>query len=699
MPIFVRSKRRAAVPAPAALSAQPKKKGELLYGLPQPPTAWPQKPAGISVCMIVKNEELFMAQCLSSIQDVADEIIVVDTGSTDRTIEIAKSFGATVIEREWRNDFAWARNQAIELATKRWVFILDADEELMPASKPSITALKNVPAWLTAVWVRIFNRSDDYVGTGDMSHALVRIFPNHESIRYRGLIHEFPTVNGDPNGLKAAPSPIGIIHHGYVKEIVHSRDKGARNLAIVKAAAEREPTDPYNWFNVGATAFLLGDYEAARDALEKMVVLVGNDNRGYVPNGLAVLAEAYCDKLGEPEKGEEVARRALAVAPNYANAHFQLGKALIAQKRFDEGREAYLAAIADGAYASQQFVIDDQVYIWKAHSEIGSSYVMQGDDAKALEWFEKGIKNAPKAEPLHVNRARALERLGRVGEADEGFLATYELHASATSTIEYVNALLRRGREREAMTVIDATLGKFSADMALPLLMAAAAVAERAQDVPRVERYLRSAAALKPGSADILNPLEKLLRIANRESELPALFEREEAVPAETTADFLRRSQRAANESRFVDAAATAQAGLARAPLDENLGYAFAYSIWQTGDDTSALAALSAIDPSSDEVSKAREALRSAIYRKQGRLDDAAAALDALLAIDPGHVDSLLLRASLMETQGRSEEEERSLLRAYERDPQRIALPLSSFYLRTGRYEDAARIAGEAMQG
>ena len=241
--------------------------------------------------MIVKNEERFLEQCLRSVQDVADEIIVADTGSTDRTIEIAKSFGAIVVEREWRDDFAWARNQALDQATKRWILVLDADEELTPQSKASLEALKTVPAWHMAVWVRIYNKSDDYVGTGDMSHALVRIFPNDDAIRYRGLIHEFPTVNGDINGLKGASSPISIIHHGYVKEVVKDRDKGARNLAIVKAAAERDPNDAYNWFNVGATAFLVGDYETSRNALERMVELVGDEQRGFVPNGLTVLAE------------------------------------------------------------------------------------------------------------------------------------------------------------------------------------------------------------------------------------------------------------------------------------------------------------------------------------------------------------------------------------------------------------------------
>jgi glycosyltransferase involved in cell wall biosynthesis/Flp pilus assembly protein TadD len=675
------------------------KKGELLFGLPQPPASRPQKPPGISVCMIVKNEEQFLEQCLRSVQDVADEIIIADTGSTDRTIDIAKSFGATVVEREWRNDFGWARNQALELATKRWILVLDADEELMAQSKSSIVALKNVPAWHQAVWVRIYNRSDDYVGTGDMSHALVRIFPNDASIRYRGLIHEFPTLNDDVDGLKAASSPIGIIHHGYVKEIVHSRDKGARNLAIVKAAAEREPDDSYNWFNVGATAFLVGDYETAREALERMVELVAGQNRGFVPNGLSVLAEIYCDKLGNPVRGEEIARRCLEVSPHYANAHFQLGKALVAQGRFDEGRDAYLAAIDDGKYAALQFVIDDQVYLWKAHSEIGSSYVMQKNDEKAVEWFSKGLQNSPKAEPLHVNRARAFERLGRLEEADEAYRTVFELHGSASSTIEYVNALLRRGCDDEAVAIIDRTQGKFPAEHAVPLLMAAAAIGQRKADATIVERYLRAAAVLQPGSAEILNPLETLLRAAGRGEELADIFAREDGVSPESAADFLRRSQRAVNEARPADAVAIARAGSERYPGDENLRYALAFAAFRNGDAGTAIELVErTVAENGSELAKAKEALRSAIFRSQGRVTEAIDALDALLAMEPQHYDSLSMRASLLETQGRFDEQEQSLQRAYESDAQRGAVPLSSFYLRAGRYEDAARVAGEALQ-
>ena len=90
----------------------------LLFNLPVPDADHEQLPEGISLCMIVKNEERFLAECLDSIKDVVDEINIVDTGSTDRTVEIARSYGANIIFREWRNDFAWARNEALAMATK-----------------------------------------------------------------------------------------------------------------------------------------------------------------------------------------------------------------------------------------------------------------------------------------------------------------------------------------------------------------------------------------------------------------------------------------------------------------------------------------------------------------------------------------------------------------------------------------------------
>ncbi len=92
--------------------------------------------------MIVKNEERFLEACLRSVEGIVDEINIVDTGSTDRTLEIAEKFGARIQHREWRNDFAWARNEALAMATKRWVLVLDGDEEIAPECRRQLMDLR-----------------------------------------------------------------------------------------------------------------------------------------------------------------------------------------------------------------------------------------------------------------------------------------------------------------------------------------------------------------------------------------------------------------------------------------------------------------------------------------------------------------------------------------------------------------------------
>ncbi len=89
----------------------------------------------ISLCMIVKNEEENLGRCLKSVQDLVDEIIVVDTGSTDKTVEIAKEYGAKVHYFKWCNDFSAARNESLKYASKNWILIMDGDDEFCSEDK------------------------------------------------------------------------------------------------------------------------------------------------------------------------------------------------------------------------------------------------------------------------------------------------------------------------------------------------------------------------------------------------------------------------------------------------------------------------------------------------------------------------------------------------------------------------------------
>jgi tetratricopeptide (TPR) repeat protein len=613
--------------------------------------------------MIVRDEEQFLAQCLASARDIVDEIVVIDTGSQDRTMEIAREFGALVEQREWRNDFAWARNEALKLARYRWILQLDADEELLPESKPALRQLKNARAHLTGVWVRCVNHADQYLGVDNtISHAVVRVFPNHERIRYYGAIHEFPSLDGATTTLPAVGAPLKIVHHGYTSDMMRDRSKYQRNMAIIEAAVTQNPQDEFNWYNLGMTAYIAGDYKRAVDAMKQMWSIVQERGaRPFVPNALTVLADALTDFLGDPEQGLEYARAAIELAPRYANAHFSAGRALESLKRYEDAREMFRAAIADGAHHERQFIVDEDVSRWKAQNMIGGTYVAQGDDEAALPWFDEALKNSPKIHPVRINRANALERLGRLDEAEAALRTLCDDFQDEQSILQYVNFLLRH-KPVEALRAIETYHEKCGDEVAVGLLLAGASLAQR-NGINDGEPYLLSAVRRAPGSADVLGPLETIYRNRGDRAAIAELRAAELQADARSAADFARRSQIAASEGDFARALSVAQAGLERAPGDAMLRYSAAFAC-------------------------ARLSLQS----------DALAHLELIQEI-PGELQLhvLMLRASLLETLGRLAEAEAAFLAALPLAKRRVAAELGAFYLRAGRFADAQRVAEEAL--
>jgi glycosyltransferase involved in cell wall biosynthesis len=229
-----------------------------------------QSEGTLSVCMIVKNEADLLGRCLRSIQSVADQIVVVDTGSQDRTIEVAKSFSAAIVEVQWRGDFSWARNISLDHAASAWVLWLDADDVVPAQSLPLIADLKKErPDRVLGLVVR--NQRPNDTGT---EFVQARMFPNRPEIRFERRVHEQMMPSALRCGLRMEKCDVVIEHHGYAEQETLKR-KARRNIDLMLEEYDQERPDPVTAVEI-ADSFQLIDELGEAEKWYRTVLAVPN---------------------------------------------------------------------------------------------------------------------------------------------------------------------------------------------------------------------------------------------------------------------------------------------------------------------------------------------------------------------------------------------------------------------------------------
>lgn len=213
----------------------------------------------ITLSMIVKNEEKHLSGCLNSVKDVVDEIIIVDTGSSDNTIGIAEQYGAKIFHFDWINDFSAARNYSLSKSTGDWILYLDADERLNPHSKEelkSITGAKNKIGFYCTV------KSLDSEHGRDNQMSYVRLFASNNNITFSGSVHEQIIPSLLNNGYEINKSNILIEHIGYDINTDMKKEKAKRNLELL-VQEYRKCKNPYLEFQLALTHEILKNYSEA----------------------------------------------------------------------------------------------------------------------------------------------------------------------------------------------------------------------------------------------------------------------------------------------------------------------------------------------------------------------------------------------------------------------------------------------------
>lgn len=265
----------------------------------------------IGLVMIVKNESRSLRKCLSRAKKLADKIYITDTGSKDNTVKIAEEFGAHISTYEWKNDFAAARNYALEQSDCDWNLILDADEYLLSGKKADLKRFMEKGGCIGAI-----RRYDSYrEENGEISQACAypaRFVPR--GTKYEGRIHE--QIVSD---LPLAPLPLIFDHDGYLQG-----GKGKRNLEILLEVLEEDPKDSYILYQVSRTLWLMKEYVWAEEYFEKFYEEVPEIGTGYRTGG--VISYIYnLLELKRYEEGFQVIENEKERLKDYADYHFACG--------------------------------------------------------------------------------------------------------------------------------------------------------------------------------------------------------------------------------------------------------------------------------------------------------------------------------------------------------------------------------------
>ncbi len=338
--------------------------------------------------MIVKNEERHLARCLESVRRHVDEIVIVDTGSTDKTLEIASLYGAKLSFFSWTGDFSEARNYALSLVQGPWVLWLDADEELaLPEKKADLKAeCSKTDGAAFLVPIRNFHQD----GSFDIHHA-VRLFRKVNGIRFEGKAHEGVDAWLLRFGARIVPANFVINHYGYAVNPEEIREKLLRNLRSLREQLAQNPLDATTHYQMGYTLFGLGEKHEALRCLKTAYALKPPTKNLECKILNLLCLDAY--DRGDYLLTERYARQSLQKVTRQNTARLYLALSLYAQKRYKEAFPLLWECYQFGRLPVWQRRTDvTQEHFYKEAALLGALAIAAretGQEALALQFFRR----------------------------------------------------------------------------------------------------------------------------------------------------------------------------------------------------------------------------------------------------------------------------------------------------------------------
>ncbi len=349
----------------------------------------------LSLCMIVKNEEEMLPGCLEPLRGVVDEMIVVDTGSTDRTVEIAESFGARVVHFPWNGSFSDARNASIEAASGDWLMYLDADEHMEAADARGLRGLLG-RTWREGFYLVETNYTGGSEAGSAVTHMALRIWRNRSQYRFSGRIHEQKTHTMPtylPERFEA--TRIRVRHYGYLNQRIAAKDKSRRNIELLEQEA-REARTPFTDYNLGSEYLVLRESGEARTHLDRAWESLreqGLQSVGYAPLLVSRVARARRE-VGDHDAAITAVDEGLAAFPDHTD--LVLEAAVSARSRGDLAAAAALAErCLEMGDAPAEYAATMGSGTFLALSFLAEIRAQQGDRAASEALYRRSLREHP----------------------------------------------------------------------------------------------------------------------------------------------------------------------------------------------------------------------------------------------------------------------------------------------------------------
>lgn len=376
------------------------------------------RPMNLTLCTIVKNEEATLSRTLDSVKGVVDEIVVVDTGSGDRTREIARGFGARVYDFEWCDDFAAARNECLKHAQGDWILVLDADEVLVPQIVPHIEQAIGSDRLL------LINLIRQEIGASQSPYSLVsRLFRNRPDIRFSRPYHAMvddsvaEILHREPKWKIASLPDVAIWHSGYQKDAIAAKGKFQKAQAAMERYIAYYPNDAYACSKLGALYVETGQIGRGINLLTRGLTAAAiDDSIVYELNYHLGIAYRQQQQFVKAKEHYQAAINTDVIPALKLGAYNNLGNLLKDEGDLKSAEKAYKAALK----------IDPNFGV--GHYNLGLTLKAAGNLPDAIAYYRQAIKINPEHAEAHQNLAVALLKIGKMPESLAEFKRAIALH-------------------------------------------------------------------------------------------------------------------------------------------------------------------------------------------------------------------------------------------------------------------------------